>query len=225
MSNTDIEEKKIKARIAAKKYRDSHKDKIRQDQKKIREANKDKSKAYSKEYYLTNKEKFQEYSKEYYELNRNVVLDRCSAYYYKHKDGYVKNYRDSHKEEKSEYNKSHYSLHSEDIKSYHKEMNKTLRGRFRTLKYAAKKRKRELNLTFDQYSTEVIKPCFYCNDHFRKNEIGTGVGLDRVDNSKGYILENIVSCCSHCNYLKSDIYSQKQTIAMVQALIKLESML
>ncbi len=28
--------------------------------------------------------------------------------------------------------------------------------------------------------------------------------LDRIDSSKGYILENVVSCCSWCNIMKSD---------------------
>ena len=40
------------------------------------------------------------------------------------------------------------------------------------------------------------KPCFYCN-----TDIQT-IGLDRVDNFKGYTIDNIVSCCTDCNTMK-----------------------
>jgi hypothetical protein len=36
--------------------------------------------------------------------------------------------------------------------------------------------------------------CFYCGD--------VSKGIDRVDNAKGYIPDNCVSCCSVCNYMK-----------------------
>jgi hypothetical protein len=29
-------------------------------------------------------------------------------------------------------------------------------------------------------------------------------GIDRYDNKKGYILENIRPCCGECNYMKID---------------------
>jgi hypothetical protein len=29
-------------------------------------------------------------------------------------------------------------------------------------------------------------------------------GIDRMDNTKGYVLGNIVSCCTECNYVKRD---------------------
>jgi hypothetical protein len=34
-------------------------------------------------------------------------------------------------------------------------------------------------------------------------------GLDRVDNTKGYIISNIVSCCGQCNRAKG-ILSQEE---------------
>jgi len=222
MTKLTDEEKKEKSRIAAKKYRETHKDKIKADQKKIREKNKEKNKQYSKKYYLKNKEKFQEESKSYYEENREIILEKSSKYYEENKETKIKQYIENHKLEKSVYNKQYAKINKEKLKKYYDERNKTLKGRFSILKSASKKRNKELAITFDQYSEEVIKPCFYCQDYFRKNEVGTGCGLDRVDNTKGYLIDNIVSCCAHCNYLKGEIYSQSQTIAMVNALIALE---
>lgn len=34
-------------------------------------------------------------------------------------------------------------------------------------------------------------------------------GIDRVDNSLGYILSNVVSCCKICNYMKKDLSEQE----------------
>ena len=41
------------------------------------------------------------------------------------------------------------------------------------------------------------KPCYYCGS------IIETVGVDRVDNNKGYTLDNVVPCCSKCNYMKN----------------------
>lgn len=46
-----------------------------------------------------------------------------------------------------------------------------------------------------------LMPCFYCG------MVGTEAapnGLDRVDSSGTYVIENVVSCCTMCNRLKSD---------------------
>jgi hypothetical protein len=60
----------------------------------------------------------------------------------------------------------------------------------------------------------VIKmPCNYCgvqpsNVKRTKNSIGDGLsysGIDRVDSSKDYTVDNIVPCCKICNYAKSNM--------------------
>jgi hypothetical protein len=65
-------------------------------------------------------------------------------------------------------------------------------------------------LTVEQYESLVTSSCYYCGipplqypteptlrEHgLRKN------GIDRVDSSKGYILENCVPCCKQCNFEK-----------------------
>ena len=58
--------------------------------------------------------------------------------------------------------------------------------------------KRGFDLTFAQFMTFWQKPCWYCG------ETPETIGLDRVDNSKGYTLRNVVSCCSSCNLAKLD---------------------
>jgi len=215
------EERKERARIKAKKYRETHKEKIREEQKRYRETHKEQSKEYHDSYYQENREKFQEYSKQQYENNKNEIIGRSREYYLKNKQ-LIKEQRDLHKDEKSLYNRKHYLDNRNELLKYHQKHNKTLRRRFTIAKSRAKKGIIDFNLTFEQYSEIAIKPCYYCNDHFR-TEIGTGSGIDRVINTKGYHIDNIVSCCAHCNYLKRNIYNVEQTKAMIDTLIKLES--
>jgi len=40
------------------------------------------------------------------------------------------------------------------------------------------------------------KPCTYCG-----SDINT-IGLDRIDSSKGYTLDNVTPCCARCNEMK-----------------------
>lgn len=51
-------------------------------------------------------------------------------------------------------------------------------------------------LTFIEFMKLWQSPCFYCS-----SPIST-IGIDRVDNNRGYTLDNIVSCCIICNRMK-----------------------
>jgi len=64
------------------------------------------------------------------------------------------------------------------------------------VKYNASKRGLPYTLTREQFMEFWQRPCKYCGI-----EIGT-IGLDRVDNDKGYELGNVVACCSRCNLMK-----------------------
>lgn len=69
------------------------------------------------------------------------------------------------------------------------------------LKYKQRSPKRglEFSLTVDDFVSNVKENCYYCGDFYH------GVGLDRVDNDKGYIKSNIVSCCQECNFMKRSL--------------------
>lgn len=56
----------------------------------------------------------------------------------------------------------------------------------------------EFALTQEQFDLIIEEPCYYCGD---KQEKGFN-GIDRMDSTQGYVLENCVSCCINCNRLK-----------------------
>lgn len=65
-------------------------------------------------------------------------------------------------------------------------------------KREARKRMYSWDLTDEQASRLFMGQCHYCGKHASN-------GIDRVDNSKGYFLENCVSCCSACNFMKGSM--------------------
>ena len=78
-----------------------------------------------------------------------------------------------------------------------------------TKKSEAKKRKYEWQINKDQFRQLVQQSCYYCGNspsqYFnRRGSNGKFAynGLDRIDNNKGYTLNNIVPCCGKCNMAK-----------------------
>lgn len=56
-------------------------------------------------------------------------------------------------------------------------------------------------ITFEQFSEIVILPCNYCG--FTQDKGFNGI--DRMNSMQGYLLENCVSCCQMCNYIKGSL--------------------
>ncbi len=76
-------------------------------------------------------------------------------------------------------------------------------------KRAALAKKREFTLTKGQFSNIISSDCFYCDsppsqllskkgmrEHLYYNVV------DRVDNLRGYTIDNVVAACKFCNFAK-----------------------
>lgn len=70
---------------------------------------------------------------------------------------------------------------------------------------------RPWDLTEDQFEEISQRDCWYCGTsprQVKKSPHGSGDyvynGIDRVDSSRGYEANNVVSCCIVCNKAKSD---------------------
>ena len=80
---------------------------------------------------------------------------------------------------------------------------------FSSYKRNAKNKNNEFELTRDEFRKITKQKCHYCGclpAQRQKTKGGHGEyvynGLDRVANSKGYLLSNIVACCEICNKMK-----------------------
>jgi len=71
-------------------------------------------------------------------------------------------------------------------------------------------------LTREECQNLIEQPCHYCgriktNLKITKNckEGYRYNGIDRVDNTKGYVKNNVVSCCNICNRAKRDLTKEE----------------
>ncbi len=82
-----------------------------------------------------------------------------------------------------------------------------------TYRSSAKTRGLDFLLSRDHFYELVTSECEYCgappNNRTRIADEGTVFeipcqGIDRVDNMRGYLSDNVVSCCRPCNVSKAD---------------------
>jgi 5-methylcytosine-specific restriction endonuclease McrA len=71
----------------------------------------------------------------------------------------------------------------------------------------------EFRLEINEFIKLTSSNCFYCGK--KPQQVVNGIipyiynGIDRVDNNKGYLIENCVSCCKECNRSKNIMSSTK----------------
>jgi hypothetical protein len=65
----------------------------------------------------------------------------------------------------------------------------------------------EFKISFDEYTNLVKQPCHYCGI-IQNRGVSQFNGIDRDNSEKGYILENCLSSCKICNYMKKSLDSQ-----------------
>ncbi len=95
------------------------------------------------------------------------------------------------------------------------------KGRIALVRAGAKARGLNWTIEKEHYYALVSEPCFYCE---LENDTEVGVGLDRLDNSRGYEPDNVVSCCGLCNKIRSDHLSvqEMKLVGQVIKAIKME---
>ncbi len=77
-------------------------------------------------------------------------------------------------------------------------------------KHSAKNRELTFNLSDSQIYDLCQRNCYYCGaspSNIKNDKRCNGVfiynGIDRMDNTKGYTLNNVQSCCRQCNTAKN----------------------
>jgi len=86
---------------------------------------------------------------------------------------------------------------------------------FMKAKYAANRRNKEWTLTEHEYHDLLLdNKCYYCQGPLSEG----GIKLDRLDNTKGYNIENVVPCCYRCNVIRGDRFTPKQMKRIAEVL-------
>jgi hypothetical protein len=92
--------------------------------------------------------------------------------------------------------------------------------------YGATKRGLEFSLSENEFRELITANCEYCGKApslVRRGRCSNGDfiynGIDRIDNTKGYIHGNVKSCCVMCNFIKRD-YSESEFLSLVERIYK-----
>jgi hypothetical protein len=110
---------------------------------------------------------------------------------------------------------------------YEDRINSTNRYVYKSIKSGAKSRGLDFEISYNDFLSISSKECFYCGQIDKRNKwayVGSSSnssfvesvtnrklydsminGLDRLDSSFGYTMDNIVSCCGTCNRAKMDL--------------------
>jgi len=76
----------------------------------------------------------------------------------------------------------------------------------------------DFNLTITSVrNLKKAKKCFYTGKPFGNKENVDALTIDRVDNSKGYVIGNVVACRADINHAKSNL-SVEQILALAEGI-------
>jgi hypothetical protein len=73
--------------------------------------------------------------------------------------------------------------------------------------YVKSAQKRGIDFTLPKtiFNELIIQACFYCT-YKKADEVN---GIDRIDNNRGYVEDNVVTCCQFCNLAKGTQHPQE----------------
>ena len=86
-------------------------------------------------------------------------------------------------------------------RNYKKEYKTNINAYYTKYLVNAKKRNLEFTLSIEEFEEIINNSCYYC-DYYAYDEV---VGVDRLDSNIGYVIQNVVPCCSICNYSKGTL--------------------
>jgi hypothetical protein len=106
-----------------------------------------------------------------------------------------------------------------DFAKNQRKLARTITGRFRYAQDVADRRGLPFLLERTAYARLIEKPCYYCGVFTFGAE--SGGGLDRIDNTQGYTLDNILPCCATCNKARGNWWTVEETKAAIHAVLEL----
>ena len=108
--------------------------------------------------------------------------------YLQHNANVMKNWRDRNPEKMEEANRKR---------------RESIEAHFKIYQRSARLKKLQFTFSDEEFKEMVVKPCYYCGI---VDEKGFN-GIDRMNQSVGYIQSNGVSCCIMCNWMKGSLDS------------------
>lgn len=127
-------------------------------------------------------------------------------------------YRSKHAEAQRSRARTYNITHATKVKEQRLAYYAVPKNRYARLLSCAADAGMSVSITAEEYVSIIsIAKCHYCDGSLAP----TGYGLDRKDNSIGYVVSNVVPCCRYCNMVKSDKLSYEEMLE-VGSLFKMQ---
>ena len=158
----------------------------------------------------------------YKDTRKKCIVEGCDQPYYAKelcKNHWKKQYRkreDVQKKE-SDYSKIRRMRRERRVKINlkGKAINSPWSDFYNQAKRQAKLREIPWDINMNQYKEITLNPCHYCGQSLC---FETGVCLDRINNYKGYCLNNVLPACSVCNKIRGEYLSVEEAKLAISAI-------
>jgi hypothetical protein len=140
-----------------------------------------------KEYIAQNADKIKKQVREYQERNAEQIKE------------YKKEYRAQNVEKIKEKMKEYRAENADKIKEQARDYRATIHKKFLDVKYGAHQRNINFEISEEFVGQLTDQECIYCGQETTDT---CRNGVDRLDNTNGYVEYNCISCCGSCNVMK-----------------------
>jgi len=151
-------------------------------------------------------------------LNKYYAKSFCRYHYDKEKRNANPDY---YKTLKKEWNKNHKEHNARYRRNQYLTKGFSILDRYSRAKHNAKKRNKIFEISLEEFTENCNQKCYYCKGYFPPCKQGSG--MDRIDNNKGYVTNNILPCCGFCNAFRSNKLSVEETQKLISLLKQLRS--
>jgi hypothetical protein len=133
------------------------------------------------------------------QLWKTQNIDKCRIYWQKYRANKILTDQEGYLKHNAEIQKAYRKTHPETFAKMYEDAKKNVVRRESTYRQSAGDRRIIFNLTSEQCVQLFNGVCFYCGQ-----QVVDGIlnGIDRLDNDGEYTIDNCVTACSVCNYMK-----------------------
>lgn len=138
---------------------------------------------------------------QWFEENQERVKEQRKQYSKEHAEE-KRIYNQTHKEYFKQKRKEHEQENIEKVREQRRKSRKKLNARYKKYEIGAHDRNLPFELSIEEFDVITKMPCEYCGGYSDELNGVKFNGVDRIDSSQGYTVENSVPCCGMCNQMK-----------------------
>jgi len=124
--------------------------------------------------------------------------DKVAGYWVESRAKLIEENTEEYLKKEAEKSKNWREANPEKVKQINKESSENINYHYKNYRLSAETRRLDFPLTKEEFNVIVTLPCYYCGIIQPKGFNG----IDRLDSTIGYSLDNCKSCCEMCNMMK-----------------------